>query len=236
MEVVPIKTRIFTPPEDLWGFLKEYLPQKIGEKSVLVISSKVVALSQKRVSSKPLKTLVLQESDEILAQSAPNLFLTIKNGIYIANAGIDASNVPHKQLVLWPKNPFLTAQKIQNFVQENWKIQNFGVVISDSRVTPRRRGTVGVCIGWSGFEGVEDLRGEQDLFGRILRISTVNMADNLASSAEILMGQGAECIPLVLISNAPIRFTTKKQGKEKYEISETEDIFPPFLKTSSSKV
>ncbi|MEI7510709.1 MAG: coenzyme F420-0:L-glutamate ligase [Candidatus Peregrinibacteria bacterium] len=228
MNAIPIPTCIINPSDDLWGVLKEHLPQKIEEESILVISSKVVALCQDRISQKFLEELVREEAEEILSHPAENLFMTVKNGILIANAGIDASNVPGSGYVLWPQSPFKTAATLQKQIQDHWKLSRLGIVISDSRVTPRRRGTVGVAVAWSGFSGVEDRRGEKDLFDRVLRISTVNMADNLASCAEVLMGQGAECTPLVLISGAPIRWTDEIQTAEKYAISREEDVFPPF--------
>jgi coenzyme F420-0:L-glutamate ligase / coenzyme F420-1:gamma-L-glutamate ligase len=74
-----------------------------------------------------------------------------------------------------------------------------GVVISDSFGRPWRVGTVGVAIGCAGFPATLDLRGQTDLFGRALRVTVVGHADEIASGASVLMGQGSEGRPVILV-------------------------------------
>ncbi len=233
MNIVPLKTRILKKGEDIFTFFLEYLhntpSKKIQDNTVLVISSKIVAVHQGRIMKieniEDFRRAVFAEADEILVDKNKFL-LTVKNGVVIANAGIDQSNSKDGEVILWPENIQEFADEYTQKIKERYGLKNFGVIISDSRVTMRRRGTVGVGIAWSGIWGVKDERGTKDLFGRELEVSTVNIADNLVSSAEIVMGQAAECTPFVLIENLDnTLFTDVQQTHESAEISKEEDLF-----------
>jgi coenzyme F420-0:L-glutamate ligase/coenzyme F420-1:gamma-L-glutamate ligase len=74
-----------------------------------------------------------------------------------------------------------------------------GIVISDSHGRPFRMGNVGAAIGVAGLPALIDLRGQADLFGRELRISVMGYADLIASAANLLTGEAAEGLPVVLL-------------------------------------
>ncbi len=80
-----------------------------------------------------------------------------------------------------------------------------GIIISDSFGRPWRVGTVGVAIGCAGFPATLDLKGQQDLFGRALRVTVVGHADEIASAASVLMGQGSEGRPVILVRGLAAR-------------------------------
>jgi coenzyme F420-0:L-glutamate ligase len=233
MNLIPIKTRILKEGENIFTFFLEYLKnaksENIQDNTVLVISSKIVAVSQNKIVNiqnlEDFRKAVFAEADEILVDKNKFL-LTVKNGVVIANAGIDQSNSKKGKIILWPENIQEFADKFTKKIKKVFNLKNFGVVVSDSRVTMRRRGTVGVAIAWSGFFGIKDERGTEDLFGNKLEVSTVNIADNLVSSAEILMGQAAESTPFVLIENLDKNlFTEIQQNHKSAEISKEEDLF-----------
>ena len=73
------------------------------------------------------------------------------------------------------------------------------VIITDSFGRPFRRGTAGVAIGAAGLPALLDLRGNPDLFGRILQVSISGFADEIAAAASLVMGQGDEAQPVVLV-------------------------------------
>ena len=53
---------------------------------------------------------------------------------------------------------------------------------------------------------LEDLRGQEDLYGRRLEVTEIGLGDELASAASIIMGQGNEGLPVVVINGMkPIR-------------------------------
>ena len=128
--------------------------------------------------------------------------------------------------MLWPENPQKYADEFCEKIKKKYRTQNIGIIISDSRITPRRQGTTGVALAWSGITGVFDLRGKTDIYGNILKVSTVNIADNICSGAEVLMGQADEKTPFILVENLPHQyFTDEPQDPERAIISRQEDLF-----------
>jgi coenzyme F420-0:L-glutamate ligase/coenzyme F420-1:gamma-L-glutamate ligase len=78
-----------------------------------------------------------------------------------------------------------------------------GILIIDSHGRAWRNGTVGIAIGLAGLPGLQDLRGDRDLFGRELLITQVGVADELAAAASLVMGQAAEGTPVVHVRGFP---------------------------------
>src|SRR3989338_7118235 len=204
MQITPIKTRIFKENEDLFSFVFKYI-KKIEENSVLVIASKIVALGEGRTveykNKKQKIKLIKKESN--LAIKTKLVWLTIKDGIVMANAGIDESNGRGK-LILLPPNSFNSAKKIRALLCAKYKIKNLGIIISDSSLLPLRSGVIGVALGYAGFKGVKSYKGRKDIFGRKFVYQKTNVADSLATTATVCMGEGNEQQPLALITNAPV--------------------------------
>jgi len=128
---------------------------------------------------------------------------TVKNGIITANAGVDLKNSPAGTVTLWPRDPDATARRLRMHLERRYGVP-LGVEIVDSRVTPLRLGTVGLAIGSSGFSPVRDERGALDLYGRRVRFTQLNLADDLAACAHLLMGETRTRTGAVLIRKAPI--------------------------------
>lgn len=200
---------------------------KLTSGDILVIASKVLAYSQgllKQVDSdEAFQELVKSEADEILEEG--DMVLTMKNKVLIPNAGIDRSNVPEGQAVLWPNEPFKSSEKIRSEMMSEFDLDELGVVISDSHCQPLRMGTSGIAIGWAGFEGVKDERGAKDLYGREMLYTKIAAADNLASAANLEMGETDASIPFVLIRDAKVDFTDKPASAEDYFISPEECLY-----------
>lgn len=232
MIVRSIKTRKFLPPkDDLWDLLSSI--KSLKENTVLAVTSKVVSIGEGRcipVRDFPDKDqLVVKETDKYLPREmAPHglVMHTIKNNTLVASAGIDESN-GNSFYILWPKDPFKSAKKIWQFLTKKFKVKNLGVVITDSRLVPLRRGVVGVAIGYFGFLPLRDYRGKKDLFGRKFVMETSNLPDSLATAAVLEMGEGAEQTPLAIISDIPyIKFS---KTFHEFKIPEEEDMFYPLL-------
>lgn len=228
MQIISIKTRIFRENEDLLKFILKHV-KRIPENSVLVITSKIVALSEGRVvkfkNKKQKIKLIKQESD--FALKTKYTWLTIKDGMVMASAGIDESNAKGK-LILLPKDSFYSADLIRKELKKILKVKKLGVLITDSRIFPLRAGVVGVSLGYAGFKGIRNYIGKKDIFGRILKMSRTDIADSLATSAVLCMGEGKEQQPLALIINAPVEFVEKINKKE-LNIDLREDIYQPFF-------
>ncbi len=197
MEIRAIKTGVFKENEDLIAFICKNI-NKLPEKSVLVVASKIVALSEGRTASLQDKEILIKKESS-RALKTKKVWLTLKDNIVMANAGIDESNVSDG-LVLLPQDSFASAAKICTSLCKHFKIKNLGVVVSDSGLMPLRAGVIGVALGYAGFKGVKNYIGERDIFGRKFKYSKTNVADSLATAAVVCMGEGAERQPLTIIT------------------------------------
>lgn len=254
LEIYPLRSPVLKKDFNLletteFILSKARLRPKNGD--ILILSSKIVALSQGRAvdlneitpstAAKKLKKtsygkgkedprvieLILREADKIFPGK---MLLTLKNGILIPSAGIDRSNAPKNFVILWPKNPWGTAQNLRAVLKKKFKLKKLGVVIIDSHCQPLRWGTTGIALSWAGFEGVEDCRGKKDIFGKSLKVTKKAVADNLASSALLVMGEATEKIPFVIARGAKVKFTNRVQKKNEVFIRPKDCLFGDVIK------
>lgn len=238
MVVKAIRTRKFLPPkDDLWDLLN--IIKSIPENSVVAITSKVVAIAEGRsILRKNIDKdrLIIQEADKYLPRNlAPHQWAiyTIKNNMLVASAGIDESN-GKDFYILWPQKPDQSAAKIWKFLKKKFLLKNLGIIITDSRLIPLRRGVVGMAIAYFGFKPIKDYRGKKDIFGREFLMETSDIPDSLASAAVLEMGEGSEQAPIALITDiADIEFIQRKYHPKNpdhsFEMPEKDDLFYPFL-------
>ena len=234
MKVNAISTPRFEGGEDLFQVFLD-TKTELNNGDVLVITSKIVALAQNRLvqssnfgnnEKEALENLIQQEADKVY----PGRYtFTMKDGFLIPFAGIDASNVPEGTFVLWPKDSYEVCKELHQKLCDHFQIENLGVVISDSGCRPLRWGVSGFALAWYGFVGVEDIRGEKDLFGRELEISRKAVADNLATAAMVVQGEGDECTPFALVQGAPVSFAIVDDFLENSHIDPDEDIFKEVM-------
>ena len=177
----------------------------------VVVSERAQQLATETSKEAALVELILRQSRSISRQAQNVLVVEHMLGLISANAGIDRSNVDntgHNVLVL-PADPDASAASIRSGLARAFDA-DCAIVISDSHGRPFRNGTVGVAIGASGLPPLIDIRGEFDLFGRELRTSIIGFADQIASAATLLSGEGAEGYPVVHIRG--LRFTRSDEG------------------------
>lgn len=229
MIITPVRTRVFSDREKLAPFIVNNV-RHLPEGAVLVVTSKIVALSEGRTvfvtNGRDKDTLVRSESD--WAVRTKYVWLTLRNGLISANAGIDESNANGK-LILLPRNSFTAAADLRTILRRRYKVRRLGVLIVDSRTMPLRAGVTGVALGYAGFRGLRDYRGLPDIFGRRLHFSRTNVADCLASAAVLTMGEGDEQQPLAIIKNAPVEFYERVNHKELL-IPPKDDMYSPVLR------
>ena len=226
MKVSAIKTCIFKDGEDLMAFVHEHIPV-LNEGSILVVASKIVALAEgrtkKKVEGGEWKVDLIREESEWARQVLPKWWLTVRDGTVVVNAGIDESNAEANPILL-PEDSFASAQNLQKALKSQYGISNLGIIITDSRIMPLRAGVVGVALGYAGVKGVKDYRGTPDLFGRPMEVTQTNIADSLATSATLLMGEGSESQPLAVIEEAPVVWTERLDRNE-LKIPRDQDLF-----------
>jgi coenzyme F420-0:L-glutamate ligase/coenzyme F420-1:gamma-L-glutamate ligase len=154
----------------------------------------------KKVDKDPkLVEVILQESKGIVRMRDGKLITETKQGLICANSGIDRSNVPGEENVaLLPVNADHSAHKIRQKIKEICG-RDVAVIISDTHGRPLRQGEINIAIGVAGFEPLRDRRGEEDLFGWLLKVKRTAIADELSSAAELVIGQAKEGIPVAII-------------------------------------
>jgi coenzyme F420-0:L-glutamate ligase/coenzyme F420-1:gamma-L-glutamate ligase len=165
--------------------------------------------------------VILRESKSIVRMSNGKLITKTKQGLVCANSGIDQSNVPGDDVVaLLPEDSDQSAQRIR---QDVMKIcgKNVAVIVSDTHGRPLRHGEINIAIGTSGFEPLRDRRGEKDLFGYTIKVKRTAIADELASAAELVIGQTNEGIPIGVIRG--YQYPKSETAKATKIIRPTED-------------
>ncbi len=236
MLIKAIKSRIITSGDELLKTIINALGEEVlREGDILVITSKVVAITQGKIVKIPneqvFQAFVRKEADKVL--SPTDGMLTLKNNIFIPWAGIDRSNIKKGYAVLWPENPFKIAANLQKALRKSYKLQKLGVMIIDSWCAPRRKGVNAITLGYAGFKGVNDLRGKKDLHGNKLNITQQNIADMLAASANLIMGESNEATPFALIQGAPITFTNKQISASSLIMESKTCLYAPLYKNVS---
>lgn len=227
MQAHSIHTRKCELGESLFSFIVEHV-ERLPEKSILAIASKVVAFSQREWMERPFTGADVAEASDWSVET-PYAFLTLVGGHWCPNAGMDASNA-NGGTVLWPTNLEAMLKILREQLQEHYGSKDLGLIVTDSRIFPLRQGVTAVSLAHSGFLALRDYRGEPDLDGRPLRMTTVNVADALATTAALLMGEGNEQQPLCLIQEAPVVFT-EKPISERLFIDSKDDLFAPLYRS-----
>ena len=134
---------------------------------------------------------VVEESEELLTEE-PLMLAVTQFGHISVNAGIDRSNVPDADLLLFPEDPSASAERIHEMLDAP-------VVVTDTSGRPFRQGQRGVAIGWAGMPAARDWRGESDRDGRELGVTVEAVVDELAAAANLLTGEGDDGLPVVVV-------------------------------------
>jgi coenzyme F420-0:L-glutamate ligase/coenzyme F420-1:gamma-L-glutamate ligase len=212
------------PGDDLAGILGDALQaEKLhpGTQDVLVVTHKIVSKAEGRyvsladITPSPrarelaaatgkdaaLVEVILSESRAVL-RFRPGLIITEHRlGMVLANAGVDQSNVPQHgepRVLLLPEAPDASSAALRAALEKRFGVAP-AVVVSDSAGRAWRQGVVGLAIGAAGLPTLLDLRGRRDLGGRALKVTQVGLADEIASAAQLLMGEADEGRPAVLV-------------------------------------
>lgn len=165
--------------------------------------------------------LILSQSKKIVRMQKGIIIVETKNGIICANAGIDESNVENGFATLLPLNSDKSAEKICKEIKNNYK-KNIAVIISDTFGRPFRMGQTNCAIGIFGFNPILDYEGTFDNFGKILRVTSIAIADEISGAAELVMKKTANC-PIVIIRG--YEFAEEISSINRLIRSEQEDLF-----------
>lgn len=168
----------------------------------LTITAEAEKLSEKTGRPVALCQAILNESDRIVETKGKVVVTDMPNGMRVTSAGIDKSNIDTNggnKVILLPVDSDKSARAIYQTIKEKTG-KNIPVIINDSLGHPYRGGSIGKAIGLFGLAALETPK-SVDLDGN-KSTPIINRVDELSSAASILMGQGAEGVPAVLIKGA----------------------------------
>ena len=165
-------------------------------------SPRALQLGRETKKDPRLVELILSETKRVVRSGPDVLIVEHRLGFVMANAGVDQSNVGAQdgieRALLLPLDPDASAEVLRAALSARFDVR-LGIIVNDSFGRAWRLGTVGVALGVAGLPALKDLRGRPDLLGRPLRVSISAFADEIAAAASLLMGQGDEGRPMVVV-------------------------------------
>ncbi|HSR44747.1 MAG TPA: coenzyme F420-0:L-glutamate ligase [Acidimicrobiia bacterium] len=169
---------------------------------VVVVTHKIVSKAEGAVvagveSEAEYRQVVERQAVSVLRRRGDLMIAETRHGFVCANAGVDRSNASPGTVVLLPDDPDRSAHKIRNRLEKTTG-RSIGVVITDTFGRAWRRGVVDFAIGISGVASIVDYRGLEDMQGRVMEVTEVGIADEIAAAADLVMGK-AEGIPVSIV-------------------------------------
>ena len=240
MQIIPIPIeKEIEPSDDISSFILK--SENLSDGDIVVIAQKIISKQEGRlvdlstvnpsllaegISSQYEKDpkiieLILSESKRIVRMFNGILIVETHHGFICANAGIDESNIKKGYATLLPVDSDVSAQKIRKKILEQSN-KNVAVVISDTFGRPFRIGQTNHAIGVSGLNPILDYEGALDSFNKILRVTAIAIADELASASELVMGKSLKC-PVAIIRDYSYKIDNDKI--DELIRSEDEDLF-----------
>jgi coenzyme F420-0:L-glutamate ligase/coenzyme F420-1:gamma-L-glutamate ligase len=177
-----------------------------------------------RVSGKDPRhvEVILQQSNKIIRRKDAHLIVETRHGFVCANAGVDKSNVEDPDsITVLPVDADRSARSIRERIREVAGV-DVGVIISDTFGRAWRIGQVNVAIGVDGLQPITDYRGQKDMFGYVLNVTQMAVADELASAAELVMRK-SDGIPVAIIRG--FNYTPGGGSASELIRPEEEDLF-----------
>ncbi len=171
------------------------------ELAALVPGPQALEIARTTGKDPRLIELILSESTDVLRARPGVMIVAHRSGHVMANAGIDASNLPAggvERVLKLPADADAAALQLKADFKRHCGV-DVAVVINDSWGRAWRNGTVGHAVGAAGFPALWDRRGERDMYGRVLQVTQIGLADEIAAAASLVMGAGAERQPVVIV-------------------------------------
>jgi len=254
MQLIPIKTPLLKSGDNLAQILTENTKFEDGD--ILAISSKAVAtvegtaidLSKIEVTEEGRKwadrcgrtpgfrQAILNETERLhgkVVGGCPHAMLTElkpegypEGIILVPNAGLDQSNVEEGFAVGWPLDPVGSVSRLRKELEKKTG-KRIAVILTDSCCRPRRIGVTALTLTASGIDPLESQIGKHDLFGKELKMTQEARGDQLATAANMVMGNADESIPAAIIRDHGLKLSDFEGWVESMEPEE--DLFAGIL-------
>jgi coenzyme F420-0:L-glutamate ligase/coenzyme F420-1:gamma-L-glutamate ligase len=200
----------------------------LEHRDLVIVTSKVVSKAEGQVvdfdgTEEHKVALIEGESARILRRRGPLRITETHHGFINANAGIDLSNTDDGTAVLLPKDPDRSARRFRAEIQRRCGVE-VAVIVTDTFGRVWRVGVTDVAIGSAGVKPVLDLRGTTDATGRVLEVTEVAIADEIAGAANLVLGK-AEATPFAIVRGLDDAYFGEGSIKESALRRSNEDLF-----------
>jgi coenzyme F420-0:L-glutamate ligase/coenzyme F420-1:gamma-L-glutamate ligase len=197
-------------------------------RDLVIVTSKVVSKAEGQVvdfdgTEVHKAALIESESARVLRRRGPLRITETHHGFINANAGIDLSNTDDGTAVLLPKDPDRSARRFRAEIKRRCEV-DVAVIITDTFGRVWRVGVTDVAIGSAGVKPILDLRGTSDATGRVLEVTEVAIADEIASAANLVLGK-AEATPFAILRGLDDSYFGDGSIKENALRRANEDLF-----------
>lgn len=169
----------------------------VSEGDVVVVASKVVAKAERRLvaarTREELEAVIDSQTVRVVAERPRPDGSTLRivqnpQGLVLAAAGVDTSDVPLGTALLLPEDPDASARTLRRGLDARLGVRP-GVVITDTVGRPWREGVTDIGIGAAGIVTLQDHRGRRDGYGRELRVTVVAAVDEIAAATDLVKGK-----------------------------------------------
>lgn len=192
------------PGDDLATMIVEAIAHEgleLVSSDIVVITHKVVSKQEGRIVEIPTedayRAVVADEAVTVIRRRGDLVIAQTRHGFICANAAVDRSNVASGYALLLPIDPDRSAHRLRTLISRATGA-DVGIVITDTFGRPWRRGLVDVAIGVSGVTPILDLKGTSDTYGNELNVTEINVVDEIAAAADLVMGK-ATGIPVAIV-------------------------------------
>ncbi|GAB3703776.1 coenzyme F420-0:L-glutamate ligase [Nocardiopsis oceani] len=172
--------------------------EPLGDGDVLVVTSKIVSKAEGRSLRSDREEAIDAETERVVARMGRTRIVQTRQGLVMAAAGVDASNVEPGTVLLLPEDSDTSARALRAGVRERLGVR-VGVIVSDTFGRPWRVGQTDVAIGAAGLRAVEDLRGTVDTHGNLMEATVNAVADEIAGAGELVKGKTGG-VPVAVVS------------------------------------
>lgn len=217
------------PGDDLAALVAAAAPW-LADGDVVAVTSKVVSKAEGRLvpagadREAARQAAIDAESVGEVARRGRTRIVRTRQGLVLASAGVDTSNVVSDQLALLPVDPDASARALRAGLRTRLGV-DVGVLVTDTFGRPWRNGVVDVAIGAAGVAPLRDLRGDHDAYGNDLQMTVVADADQLAAAGELVKGKTAG-IPVAVVRGFPGVGGGDGPGAAALVRPPAEDLFP----------
>lgn len=170
----------------------------LDDGDVLVVTSKIVSKAEGRARRMDREEAVEAETVRLVARAGGTRIVQTRQGLVMAAAGVDASNVEPGTVLLLPEDSDASARALRAGLRARLGV-NVAVIVSDTFGRPWRVGQTDVAIGAAGLPALQDLRGTSDSHGNLLEATVSAVADEIASAGELVKGK-ADGVPVAVVS------------------------------------